>query len=626
MDKTLGPLPFVIGVTGHRDLRDEDILPLKKAVAKIFGEFVRRMPSTPLVVLSALAEGADRLVAEVALANNVRLIVPLPMGQSEYEKDFDASSLTEFRNLLARADERFELPTVEGNVEKDSAGDKRSLQYAQLGQYVVLHSHLVLALWDGLDPELLGGTADVVKMCLKEGRMEELPSGSAWLNYEDECGPVYQVLTPRRKTDPSVPLDMKQFVAGPGMVPAKAKLIYPEGTEDRVLASWKSTERFNRDCITKHKAIEEARAASRKTLEETDPSELKRLPNLENVFVAADVLAEHMKRAWEKTVLTVQILAVLSLFAFSAAKYLDKLMYHGMHWATWVWGAFLVCSAITYSVWIFAHKRRIHNRFLDYRGLAEALRVQFNWNVAGIYDIEVADCYLRYQIETFTWLRTATRVCCIGQTFTVEDAGRASAPSEPDDRNSNRTKLPTSQSKDADRVSRVFKNWVKEQSEYYDQATPKRDAISSRLSLWAMVWVLFAMACTVLLWQNAMETLRLGLPIGVIKMFADVLFGMAAVVAGYAGILAVEDESRQFRRMRTIYARANRLRERFHLDQIETTEGMTNARKIIRELGKEALEENSDWIVMHRAHPLNLPRWGTVIGIIKKSIIRKKKG
>ena len=61
------PLPFVVGVTGHRDLRPDDGPNLEKAVQKAFERIRKECPDTPLVLLSSLAEGADRLVAHFAL-------------------------------------------------------------------------------------------------------------------------------------------------------------------------------------------------------------------------------------------------------------------------------------------------------------------------------------------------------------------------------------------------------------------------------------------------------------------------------------------------------------------------------------------------------------------------------
>src|SRR5271170_1986978 len=96
--------PLVIGVTGHRDLRAEDLVELKKKIRRILRTLKKRYPATPIILLSPLADGADRLAADVALEVGARLVVPLPMPQHLYELDFQSpGSLAEFHRLLARA-------------------------------------------------------------------------------------------------------------------------------------------------------------------------------------------------------------------------------------------------------------------------------------------------------------------------------------------------------------------------------------------------------------------------------------------------------------------------------------------------------------------------------------------
>src|SRR4051812_39987443 len=110
---SFGPLPLVIGVVGHRDLRDDDVPTLQAQVHDIARELRELYPSTPLLILSALAEGADRLVARVALELGAGLIVPLPLPRAWYEEDFESSkSRAEFAELLNRAEHYFELPPI----------------------------------------------------------------------------------------------------------------------------------------------------------------------------------------------------------------------------------------------------------------------------------------------------------------------------------------------------------------------------------------------------------------------------------------------------------------------------------------------------------------------------------
>ena len=205
-------LPLVIGITGHRDLRAQDIVPLENAVRTCLGELKALCPHTPLVLLSPLAEGADRLVARVALSQGLTLVVPLPLPRAEYEKDFnhadDAAateqSLAEFDGLLKRAAHHFELPLVGGSSAQAIAnqGAERNRQYLQVGAYIVRQSYILLALWDGdmPQPEPEGGTSQIVRYALN-GLPDEFSPTPNPLDAAD-AGPVVHIVTPRARKPP----------------------------------------------------------------------------------------------------------------------------------------------------------------------------------------------------------------------------------------------------------------------------------------------------------------------------------------------------------------------------------------------------------------------------------------
>ena len=153
-----------IGLTAHRDLVAAEEPDLRVIVREFLQNLRAQFPSLPLRLISALAEGGDQLVAEEALALGIELMVPLPMPQAEYERDFaDAQVLARFRRLLAQAQVRV-LPLAAGNTADAIAtrGPARNRQYAQLGMFVSSHCQLLLALWDGQPSSATGGTAQVV--------------------------------------------------------------------------------------------------------------------------------------------------------------------------------------------------------------------------------------------------------------------------------------------------------------------------------------------------------------------------------------------------------------------------------------------------------------------------------
>ena len=56
-----------MGVTGHRDLVEAEVPALRERIHAFLMELHERFPDLQLQLITALAEGADQLAAEVAL-------------------------------------------------------------------------------------------------------------------------------------------------------------------------------------------------------------------------------------------------------------------------------------------------------------------------------------------------------------------------------------------------------------------------------------------------------------------------------------------------------------------------------------------------------------------------------
>ena len=124
-----------------------------------------------MLVLSALAEGGDQLVAEEALGVGARLVAPLPLPPELYVDDFDDAGVhATFESLRKRAEvvllpRWMEIPRhIVG-----SPGAARDRQYAKAGVYIASHCHVLLALWDGNEANGVGGTAQIVHYHLTGG-------------------------------------------------------------------------------------------------------------------------------------------------------------------------------------------------------------------------------------------------------------------------------------------------------------------------------------------------------------------------------------------------------------------------------------------------------------------------
>ena len=196
------PLRIRIGVTGHRWEGDapgtvaEDVAAAIHRILALCAHSPSSSALTPTVV-SALAEGADRLVARQVLAHpRSRLEAVLPFAPDVYCEDFTSeASRREFTDFLARASTTTIVP----------CGDSRDLTYRSAGVEVVMRSDVIVAVWDGTSGDT-GGTAEIVCVAAARG----LPL--IWVNSRaggliEEFGGVERPLT----TDDVVPLDRVAF-------------------------------------------------------------------------------------------------------------------------------------------------------------------------------------------------------------------------------------------------------------------------------------------------------------------------------------------------------------------------------------------------------------------------------
>ena len=133
-----GITPLVVGVTSHRNIPAGEVDSIRHRVRDLLVQFQKQFPHLPLVVLSALAEGGDQLVAQEGLECGARLIAPLPLPREMYAQDFtDPGTRAAFDSLCARA-QVIQLPLLPGHTLIDIAqsGVERNRQYAQAGAFV----------------------------------------------------------------------------------------------------------------------------------------------------------------------------------------------------------------------------------------------------------------------------------------------------------------------------------------------------------------------------------------------------------------------------------------------------------------------------------------------------------
>ncbi|MEO7148521.1 MAG: hypothetical protein ABIY40_01060, partial [Rhodanobacteraceae bacterium] len=395
-------VPLAIGVTSHRNLPAREIETIRARVRDFFVQLQRDFPQLPLVVMSALAEGGDQLVAQEALNIGARLIAPLPLPRDLYAQDFNESSVhAAFESLCAHADV-IDLPLLPNNSLDGigSHGTQRNRQYGQAGVFIARHCHLLLAIWDGKSSDKLGGTAQVVDYFLSgvmPGLIERRRGARRVLLGGDDGRLICQIVCSRDEPRgaPQAPLQSGQLLwrtqgetsAADAPMPAEFHAMFEHMAE------------FNGDAEKYRDKVDAGHPEHSGLCEQPAPGAIERL------FCAADWLAVHFQKRVLLAMRTIYTLAALMAIAFNVYDNVpdqDNFIY-----------VFLLLFASGILISAIAKRRGWHRKYLDYRALAEGLRVQGYWRRAGISltgDPEFAqDSFLQKQDIELGWTRNVMR-------------------------------------------------------------------------------------------------------------------------------------------------------------------------------------------------------------------------
>jgi len=552
------PVPLTLGVTGHRDLLANEAPTIEARLGELFEALRLRFPDVPLRLLSPLAEGADRIAARVALEAGVELVVPLPLPLSDYARDFhQPESLREFRQLLALASSVDTVTT--------DAGRSRAECYARVGAHVSDHSQILIAIWDGKPEGQAGGTAQIIDY----HQFGSLPGlnlirSADRLLAGDQTDLVAHIVSSRNRDngEPEAQLrpgQLRWLIAEPD------RRAVEEIPADRALMIQR-TAQFNRDCARLPPGIDPADSLPgwSKTM-----NAVPDLARTGRYFAAADRLANEFGRRYRRALKLLHLAAILLGLTFIAYADLDQA------WTIKAYLAVFISGLLLYQV---ASHFEWHRKFLDYRALAEGLRVQFYWRLAGVSgqlrNDFAYDNFLHKQDAEIGWIRNVMR-------FASATRAELNAPSS------------------SPSLAAVIDWWIGEpggsgQLGYFEARCARhfRHASNTRRLVSTCLWGGFVLTVVLVLSERAMES---GL-VNAMVAGMGLLPLIAAVREAYAHKVAEGELLKQYRFMLGVYAQA-----RFHLDR---SSDPVAQRRLLRALGEAALDEHAEWLLTHRERPL----------------------
>ncbi len=575
--ETTANSPFVVGVSGHRNLNPADVPRLCDAVTDFVNQLRRHLPDTQLEIIVGMAEGADLLVAQTALDLGVRVQAVLPVALENYSDDFEAQSLALLKALLARPDVRCIELSPPGHSRDDqgiAGGPQRDALYENLADTLIRRSSLLLALWDGCPSLLPGGTADTVLRYLgvrtDDGRGDmEITFVEAGAEPEAAERVVYWAPAARGGGTVAAQAGMPCFLVAVGENVLEVQRELPA----KLAQQLKALNHYNRE----YQELAAARAVG--AVESLAASLPKSAPVTENMMLAsidaqygkADALAVHYQIRSDR------LFMLFGLMTFTMG--LAFLIYEQITEARLLLIAYMLVLLSSLGVYYILRGRHWFAKHLTYRAIAETMRAKFYLRLAGVdHRVDTAEVLGLSGIDRFRGFGW------IGYVLKGVEAPDIHAAVSPED---------------AGRRSRCVEHtWIEHQYRYFAAKVSRLEKSARRIQRLrsALFMVMLAVIVTLFVFGQALHNDRLGVGLP-LKNMLSFCMGFLAVLLGvwelHQGKMATRELLWQYQNQLNHFAKARR--------QLATISSPRRRDDVLVALGKNSLMESYLWTI-HRYH------------------------
>lgn len=423
-------IPLFIAVTGHRNIANDSKNQVCERVREYLQKLKERYANTDIILMSCLAEGADRIVAKIALKEGMYVAPVLPMDIDSYIKSFDGTgydfdikeSEGDFIGILQN-DNVLSPCILDGNP----SDPERS--YRRAGAYLVANSHVLLALWNGVCERKPGGTYDVMCMAhdgidadyygqscpipLKEG--ERNPVARHHLSLmEDDL--IYIIGTPRESDEGKSILGVSGYVLPKSIEENNDGELSSFGSNgdgirceskvpDAYVSMFESIDSLNADILNGiSNSVFNAHAINMEDVDDDlndisgNPEDNGYMMEMLNRFRIVDHLSEFHRNRNAKDNRQLSLIVIVSGFALSMLMFSEN----GL-----LIPAIYVGLLVSSSYLLWSHRSKgAHQKYIEYRSVAELMRTQYHWGVSGINESVRTPCY-GYMKGEMIWIRAA---------------------------------------------------------------------------------------------------------------------------------------------------------------------------------------------------------------------------
>lgn len=632
-------IPFIISITGHRDLSLSELSRSRKKVESILTYFceLKHLKNTPIWIFSSLADGADRCVAEVAIAlretgrYDIRVIAPLPLERDVYIQDFSEPSKVDFDKLLSQVDEHFvldpyqydgfdagrlSLPDENKRNKENNWGysPERNAQYVNLGAFLVRHANVLLALWDGnILASSAGGTTEVVMAMLNQPMdWGKDIHGNAILPREElrerqtlmggESGAVVHIPVKRSHMDDNIsilevinqrpqwvddwPNDTVKWYFSNGLISKEGFAGLVQRSQNELLMIIEKISQFNSELTKKsnhHKVINIDKQLEKSWIQPASHKFSDAIERIRNCFRSADWCALGMQI---KTVRLIQafffsvLMAIVGYDVFSRLGSDESLI---SYYSLLLFFAGILSLSLIY---FFSRQVKYKTKFHDFRVYAEFMRVSSYLSYLGIN---------RKIIEPFS---PDTR----SMTAWLEHARRAAEYKTWD------CKYTNSQTTTED-MNNIQEWWINDQLAYYagklsnvkdENIFRKKNLISRHKRIRIISTILYTIGAMIT--ATIAFYYFLGERIAVDYIWLNVVFfGSSATIAKWGELQGYKADASRYMLARDMYQWVA-----LEFDDLLKANDLPRLKNVVLELAKQAILENTRWYISQSSRDVSI--------------------